>query len=147
MDDLLLIILTLVVTVIGALGQINKKKKSTRQQNHAEGNVPEEEPDNFWDFLNEEAYSQTEQQEEHLPEEEMIEEEESSPQKMDKPQPEPKITKPEYQFTAKNEGQSIYSSEITDKAEEEKRKTKKKRRDFSLRKAVIYSEILNRKYE
>jgi cell division protein FtsN len=147
MDDLLFIILTLIVTVIGALGQINKKKRSARQQNQAEGNEPEEKPDNFWDFLNEEAYSQTEQQEEHLPEEEMIEQEDPLARKMDKPEPEPKITKPEYRFTAKNEGQSIYSSEITDKADEEKRKTKKKIRDFSLRKAVIYSEILNRKYE
>ena len=148
MDDLLFIILTLIVTVIGALGQINKKKKSARRQNQAEGNnLPEEKSDNFWNFLNEEAYSQTERQEKHLQEEEMIDREDAFPGDREKPERNPTLTKPGYRFTAENEGQNIFSSEITDKAEEEKIRTKKKRRDFSLRKAVIYSEILNRKYE
>ncbi|MFW5831537.1 MAG: hypothetical protein ACOCVA_04750 [Prolixibacteraceae bacterium] len=137
MDDLLLIILMIVVSVIGALGQINKKKKSAQQEN-----LPEENKDNFWDFLNEEAYGQEEQQEE-----EVTEPEEPVFEPVKQPGAQPEIKKPEYRFSAENEGQSIYNTEITDLREEDKGKTKKKLKDFSLRKAVIYNEILNRKYE
>ncbi len=136
MDDLLLIILMIVVSVIGALGQINKKKRANQQEN-----VPEEKKDNFWDFLNEEAYGQEEQPEEETETEEPVFE------PVKQPEAQPKTKKTEYRFSAENEGQGIYNTEITDLGKEDKGKTKKKLKDFSLRKAVIYNEILNRKYE
>ena len=127
MDDLIVIILTLIIAGVGALRQLKKKKQ-------AEPNMePQEETDSFWDLLEDEPepIEQTENLD-HEVEKEMV-----RPEQV-------KIT-PRYQFKANNEEKSVTVEEA--KMEVKKPKLKSKlNEEFSLRKAVIYSEILNRKY-
>ena len=126
MDDLIVIIITLIIVVVGALGQIKKKKplpQNPEQQNK---------PTGFWDLLKEEA-GYPEQQPEYTSNEE--------------PATETVFHEeiPDYKFTVNNEAKSIFASDKNKTKTEEIRETKTKEK-FSLRKAVIYSEILNRKY-
>ncbi len=127
MDDIVVIILTLLVVVIGIVGQAKKRKAISQQPKT--GNPPQ----NIWDLLESQM---TPEPQTYEPEPELEPEDEI----MDVV---PKT--PVYEFDAKNEGKSV----IKDKTDpvisvEERRKSKKEK--FPLRKAVIYSEILNRKY-
>jgi len=131
MDDLVVIILTLIIVVLGAIGQIKKKKPApdngSRQSNS----------EDFWDLLTGEQ--------EFVPEQPRV-----TPEAEPMPA-EPMPQTPEYSFTPENEGvtdltetpditkQSFYS-------QEEDKKVKTDTENFSLRKAIIYSEIINRKY-
>lgn len=141
MDDLLVIILTLVFAAIGIFGQM-KKKQAANQRGPQPEPQPEselDEPESFWDFLDPESQRNTMQQ---APVQVMEEQKQPVETVADKPAPK----KAEYQFEPENEGASIYAHDLTsDKnKEQEEKKTPKDR--FSLKKAVIYSEILNRKY-
>ncbi|MCG6189138.1 hypothetical protein [Maribellus maritimus] len=134
MDDLIVIILTLIVAVVGAIGQIKKKK----QQQTDPGTEEQNSSDNFWDVL-EDFGVQTTKPEPKEPEYEPATIEE-------KP-----VKKRQYTFNAENEGKdsvfkktSSIKNEIKQNLEEEKKENISN--TFSLRKAVIYSEILNRKY-
>jgi hypothetical protein len=148
MDDLIVIILTLIVAVVGALGQIKKKK------NAPQTNSEDESKNDFWSFITEDiTENQIERQE---PEEQNIQSEpETFAQqvKLLNKKQEEKIQEnrefSKYNFKAGNEGKSVLKDNLSANSEDKKqpkKKTKRKARDFSLRKAVIYSEILNRKY-
>lgn len=126
MDDLVVIILTLIIAGAGVLGQMKKKKQAT--------SVPGEQknPENIWDLFKQEAFPQMPQTE---PEYYMDEEPESIPY----------INEQGYKFEAKNEGGVVINKEVKPEITV-KDSIKEKEEVFSLRKAVIYSEILNRKY-
>lgn len=126
MDDLVVIIITLVIVVVGALGQIKKKKPL--QQNPEQQNKPP----GFWDLLKEDMDYQGQQPEYTTNEEPATE-------------PEFHGKNPDYQFKGENETTSVFAEDKNKLKTEEKGETKTKEK-FSLRKAVIYSEILNRKY-
>ena len=131
MDDLVVLILTLIIVVLGAIGQFKKKKPAPANETQKSSS------EDFWDMLTSEQEFVA-QQPEVTPAAEPI-------------QPEPVPETPKYTFTPENEGisdltktddltkQSIYTDE-----EEKTGKTDTEK--FSLRKAIIYSEIINRKY-
>ena len=127
MDDLVVIILTLLIAGAGAIGQMKKKKQTTP--------IPAgqaKQPENIWGLFKEEAFPQIPQPD---PEFYLDEEPESIPYENEQ----------NYKFEAKNEGGIIINNEI--KPEPIINDViKDKKEVFSLRKAVIYSEILNRKY-
>jgi len=126
MDDLVVIILTLIIAGAGAIGQLKKKKQAT--------SVPGEQkkPENIWDLFKEEAFPQAPQTEQEYY---MDEEPESIPYENEQG----------YKFEPKNEGGVIINNEV--KTEPSiKDSIKGNKEGFSLRKAVVYSEILNRKY-
>lgn len=127
MDDLIVIILTLIVAGVGALSQLKKKKQAADKTNG------ENSPDSFWDLLQGESNLTNYTEELEF---ESISEPPTSQQEV-------KADKFKYQTAANNESQSISNNKL----KKEKSKIKSKlNEDFSLRKAVIYSEILNRKY-
>ncbi len=142
MDDLLVIILTLVFAVAGIFGQMKKKQAENREGNKAQPQPEnlQEESDNFWDFLEPES-------QQNYREQEPVAEPKQQKQPIQTVAEKPVVKKPKYQFKAENEGTSIYAHDLTsdNKPEEKKVRTTSKDR-FSLKKAVIYSEILNRKY-
>ena len=126
MDDILVIILTLVVAAIGALGQ--RKKKTNKTQPAGVQN----ESSDFWDvIMRQEEQPIMHQERGDVSEKEEIVEEE---------------VKPKYQFAVQDEGTSDLEEEEIKKRVVEKRKVLIEGEEFSLRKAVIYNEILNRKY-
>lgn len=135
MDDLVVIILTLVVAVFGIIGQTRKKKLTGEQQQNVK------EPASFWDMF--ENQINPEQQftginnfvDEQEPDELIVEDD-----RIDLAPP-PQT----YKFDAKNEGKSILKERVVSKVFKPKT-TKPKKKKFPLRQAVIYSEILNRKY-
>ena len=126
MDDIVVIILTLLVAVIGIVGQTKKQRKTVRQQPKS-GKSPQ----NIWDLL--EAQMAPEQQK-YEPEAEQ-----------DDDILDVIPDTPVYDFDANSEGKSVIkeNAESVTSVEEIKKPKKEK---FPLRKAVIYSEILNRKY-
>lgn len=134
MDDLIIIILTFIIAAAGMIGQIRKKKQQQPETN----GKPQNSSDNFWEFLDDLS---------------------GEPQRQEvvAPPPEPPKTteifkeQPKYAFNAENEGQRIVDTENDllkdDISQPPDNKRKERISDtFSLRKAVIYSEILNRKY-
>jgi len=132
MDDLVVIILTLIVAVVGTIGQI-KKKKNSKGANKENISSPE----NIWDLLKNEAGASDQSVNPEYSEQDFEEEY--------KEEQVPYINEQGYTFDAKNEGGSITTKKV--QAESEKKITKTRLKEkFSLRKAVIYSEILNRKY-
>ncbi|WP_167610307.1 hypothetical protein [Maribellus sediminis] len=137
MDDLIVIILTIVVAAIGIIGQRNKKKAA--QVNGTPGEAPKQQPMDFWDLImNEENRATQFQPQAYYEEEDEIIEEQKQPPVVEKPR--------QYEFAADNEGRSDIEEELRKALEPRARKLKIEGEEFSLRKAVIYSEILNRKY-
>ncbi len=137
MDDLIVIILMVIVTVVGAVGRINKNKRPQPQPKADKKTY--EGPDDFWEFL-ENAGGQAEQTSTQPIAQEPVAEVKAEVQEI----------QPKYTFNADGEGQNAVAKDdtITD---EIKHPVKGKKREsisgaFSLRNAVIYSEILNRKY-
>lgn len=126
MDDLIVVILTLLIAGAGAIGQMKKKK-----QLPVESEEPKT-PENIWELLRGETFSQKPY---NAPVFDEIEKEES----------EPYINEQEYKFEAKNEGGLLVNTEMKVHSPDVKITTKNKIK-FPLRKAIIYSEILNRKY-
>ncbi len=130
MDDIVVIIITILIAVLGALSQ--RKKRQTAQE---QGKTQQQKPFDFWEMLNDQGTAEDPYQ--HYEPETEIEEEplDVVPEK-----------KPVYQFSASREG----SSDITETQFKEPVRTKRKvlvdGEKFSLRKAVIYNEIMNRKY-
>lgn len=126
MDDLIVIILTLIVAVFGVVGQIRKKKATQT------GSGDQKKPSGFWDMLVDEA-DHLAQEQEVVYEDEVLIENQSIKQKE------------EYNYSETNDENFTVRKKIT-KEVNKKDNTSKIRKGFSLRKAVIYSEILNRKY-
>lgn len=137
MDDLIVIILTLIIAAAGVIGQVKKKK-----QPQPEGDENQQKTTgDFWDFLDDLG---GENQPNNITQAET--EINVEPEKIQ----EVVKKKPEYTFIAEKEGrnslvkQTAIKDEIKDLMDEEEEE--KISDTFSLRKAVIYSEILNRKY-
>ncbi len=133
MDDLIVIILTILVAVVGALNQRKKKREA-----EASASASEEagQPVDFWEMIM--------QQEERPPVYQTVpQEEEDLYDEVVDTVPKPK---PVYQFKAEAEG----SSEVVEVKKILQREAKKPvmvdGEEFSIRKAIIYSEIMNRKY-
>jgi hypothetical protein len=126
MDDLIVIILTLLIAGAGAIGQL-KKKKEIPVSPEVQKN-----PENIWDLFNQEVFAPEVQKE---PEYFTDDSEES----------EPYINEQGYKFESLNEGGTLLNNQINIQPAVNNTITKKKEK-FPLRKAVIYSEILNRKY-
>lgn len=126
MDDLIVIILTLVVAGIGILGQIKKKKQAETASNQPN------QPEDFWDLIKNEPDFPGQEEENKYYEEENTE----------------PVISPETSYQIVN---TAHRKPAVKKDEYGKKTTRKKVKSktmegFSLRKAVIYSEILNRKY-
>jgi len=127
MDDLVVIILTLLIAGAGIIGQLKKKKQAT-------STVPSENqtPEDIWSLFRQETFFPNLNAE---PENLNIDQEESESFENEQ----------NYEFEAKNEGGILINKELKAKPVAKDIITKKKER-FPLRKAVIYSEILNSKY-
>ena len=135
MDDLIVIILTLIVAAAGAFGQLKKKKQATP----VEGNESKT-PESLWDLLQGEPdYKQPVEVQEF--EKEKYDEQKEPLLRADSKE----INESEYKFVAQNEGQVVAPVKKPMAANKKKLKSAIIK-DFSLRKAVIYSEILNKKY-
>ncbi len=134
MDDLIVIILTLIIAGVGVLGQYKKKKQI---QPTAEGNV--EPAKSFWDLIMQEPAAPQQMEDLEFDSPDYYDEENEVGEEVQS-----QIKKPAYQ----NESNTKIA--VNKKTDIKKTKGKKMRsilnEDFSLRKAVIYSEILNRKY-
>ena len=126
MDDLIVIILTLLIAGAGAIGQIKKKKQIPV------AGEEQKTPENIWDLFREET---------------LLPEPKTEPEyfEMEQQESEPYENEQGYNFAANDEGGTLIKKgiEIQPVAKEI---VQKRREKFPLRKAVIYSEILNRKY-
>jgi hypothetical protein len=127
MDDLIVLILTLLIGVIGVVGQIRKKKQQSTQE-------PQEKEPGFWDMFEEKMEAAPQQKPERQIEVEPVAE------------PAGEKTKPEYEFITENKIKSGKYNKPTINSKQEVPRKKKQKQKFPLRKAVILSEILNRKY-
>lgn len=129
MDDIIVIILTLIVALFGILN--NKKKKNANQSMAAETS---NEPSGFWDMIMDGGNNV---QEANIPE--YVEPE---PEEEEIKEP---VMQSKYRFSASNKGSSDIKDELK-KVVVQKKGVTIDGEEFSLRKAVIYNEILNRKY-
>lgn len=102
MDDLVVIILTLIIVILGAVGQIKKKKplQPNESQNKRSGD--------FWDFLEGEP--------EFVPQQTQF-----TPPSEPEPVEVMPEEKPEYKFTPKNEGKTSIKKELVENLKEEKK--------------------------
>jgi hypothetical protein len=128
MDDLLVVILTLIIAGAGALGQL-KKKKQIPGSSAGETNTP----DDIWNYLKNEAGISHFEEESYEAKEVFVKE------------PGPAINEQNYSFNAKNEGGKAIENAFKEPIINRQKKSVFKG-NFSLRDAVIYNEILNRKY-
>ena len=137
MDDLIVIILTLIIAGAGAIGQMKKKK---RLKPEGEENQQKTTGD-FWDFIDD-LGGESQPANFTPPETETDAEPEGTPEFVKE--------QPKYVFKAEEERQSTFfkNDTVKDEIKEQLKKEKQEKisESFSLRKAVIYSEILNRKY-
>lgn len=127
MDDLVAIILTLVFVAIGAFGQMKKKKKL----------IPETESNNdtkddIWGLF-EKVTGFENYREDPYGNTEVVAKE-----------PGPAVNEQNYSFKATDEGGSVIEKESQIKKSSVRKNAI--RENFSLKQAVIYNEILNRKY-
>jgi hypothetical protein len=131
MDDIIVLILTLIFIIAGVFGQM--KKRQTAANSESEQDPSSEKPGNgnFWEHLQDE-WDETEQE---------------SVQHVYQKQSNLENIEQDYLFKAEDEGKRIFTrnTKISEPLQVEKRTSK--RFKFSLKKAVIYSEILHRKYE
>lgn len=128
MDDIVLIILTLVVAVIGILNK--QRKKNAAQQPAPQGN---KQASGFWDLIMDNDDNQEDEVVDSLEPEVIVDDFEKA------------RNRAQYSFVPSSEGSSMSNPE----AKVIHKKSKKVvvvGEAFSLRKAVIYNEILNRKY-
>lgn len=133
MDDLVVIILTILIAVVGGLSQ---RKKRREMQNANSTQTQPSQPMDFWDLLREQSTGQH-PFEEAEPMVEMAKEE---------PVDTVPAPKPVYQFSAAVEGSSDIMESSIKGPKKKRQKVLIEGEKFSLRKAIIYSEIMNRKY-
>jgi hypothetical protein len=126
MDDLIVIILTLLIAGAGAIGNLKKKKQIPVADGEPKA------PENIWDLLREET---------------LLPEQKTEPEyfEMEQQESEPYENEQGYNFAANDEGGTLINKKIEIQPVV-KKTTQKNREKFPLRKAVVYSEILNRKY-
>jgi len=128
MDDLLVVILTLIIAGAGALGQLKKKKQLPQGTGGAINT-----PDDIWNLINADAVTKQYEDEPYEAKEVFVKE------------PGPAVNEQNYAFNPKNEGGKVIDSLVAKPALTPKKRSVFKS-NFSIRDAVIYNEILNRKY-
>lgn len=128
MDDLLVVILTLIIAGAGALGQLKKKKQvpDAADQDFSK-------PEDIWSLFNEDLVKNHHAEDPFGTKEVFVQE------------PEPAVNEQNYSFSPKNEGGKAIVTPVTKPTVISKKRSVIKS-NFSLREAVIYNEILNRKY-
>ena len=142
MDDAVVIILTLLIMVVGAVNQIRKKQKAPLPEEPGKATPPKK---NFWEeLLDSEEFNQVNKQETKTDDWEPYYEEPEKKVETPKTKSEPIILKPE------NEGVHSIKTEKMDiiKTSEigSEKKAAKLPGGFTLRRAIIFSEIIQRKY-
>jgi hypothetical protein len=125
MDDLVVIIMTIVIVGIGALGQLKKKKQAIANS------LQPDQTEDVWDLVDEGTEFPVQKEPDFV--------------KVKKPQPVIKNKDSLYNIKEEERRKAKLRDELAGKSLKIKAK-QKALKDFSLRKAVIYSEILNRKY-
>ena len=133
MDDLIVIILTLIFAAAGVFGQM--KKKQAERNNEGLEEEPEG-ADNFWDLLEEEGEQPQKRQEVMKQKQRVTKETEASPV----------AAKASPARGKQIADTSVYNDDLTGGTQKTVQRKRRQRDRFPLRKAVIYSEILNRKY-
>ena len=128
MDDIVVIILTLIVALFGILNKTRKKNAAPGESASGAGSAQD-----FWEMLMDDNENVPPQSQQQVVRDEVVEE---------KPE---KEARPAYQYSAEGK-----KSTPLKRKEQPAKKTKKQSlllgEKFSLKKAVIYSEIINRKY-
>jgi hypothetical protein len=132
MDDLIIIILTLIFVGVGILGQFKKKQA----ENTSETEQEPDHADDFWELLG------SDEEVREQPQAQPTKEEEKSSKSVYRRE----FFEPASDSVTETEHSSIYAHDLTGSQNENEAKRSNKKDRFSLRKAVIYSEILNRKY-
>lgn len=128
MDDLIVVILTLVIAGAGVLGQLKQKKQV---HDGAAGNLNT--PEDIWNLFKDD------------PEISHFVEDPYGTKEVFVNEPGPAVNEQNYTFNQKNEGGKIIETTLAKPAVIPKKKPVFKN-NFSLRDAVIYNEILNHKY-
>ncbi|RIH63827.1 hypothetical protein D1164_18000 [Mariniphaga sediminis] len=130
MDDIIVLILTLIFIVAGIFGQ--KRKRQQALQETESGNQPQK--DDFWDLLDGDRKDP--------------EWTEFNPGEREEVKEEVPFKEEKYHFKPENEGAGIYVNNTTGKDRRNTKPAHKKirKKKFPLKEAVIYSEILQRKY-
>ncbi len=135
MDDSIVIILTLIIAGVGLFGKLKKKKPV---QSGSQNSTPSE---TFWDLIQGNQNLQT-----STTNPELFDEMEYAEENEPVTEPQQKtVTSPTSQFTQENKGAYDIPDNLKQEVKNPQLKSKL-RENFSLREAVIYSEILNRKY-
>lgn len=127
MDDIIVIILTLIFIVAGIFGQMKKKPPVPQPQME-----PQHAEDDFWDMLDDDPTEMRPATKEPVPSNTRMEKK-SSPEN-------------KYEFKPENEGARVTKRNMPKRDELKKEPGTTKKRKFPLKEAVIYSEILHRKY-
>jgi hypothetical protein len=131
MDDIIVLILTLIFIIAGVFGQMKKRQTEANAEPEPDSSSEKQGSGNFWDHLQDEW-------------------EEPEPEKAEpvlQKQPRFRNIEQNYLFKAEDEGKRTFTrtTKISEPLQVDKRSSK--RIKFPLKKAVIYSEILHRKYE
>jgi hypothetical protein len=131
MDDIIVLILTLIFIIAGVFGQMKKRQTEANAEPDADSSAERPGSGNFWEHL------QDEWEEPDLKEAEPVNQKQPIIRNIEK----------DYLFKAEDEGKRTFtrSTKISAPLQVDKRVSKRKK--FPLKKAVIYSEILYRKYE
>ncbi len=128
MDDLLVVIITLIIAGAGALGQLKKKKQlpggAARNLNT---------PEDIWNLFKDDPVLTHLAEDPYGTKEVFVKE------------PGPAVNEQNYTFSPKNEGGKVIETAAAKPAVSSQKKSVFKG-NFSLRDAVIYNEILTRKY-
>jgi hypothetical protein len=127
MDDIIVIILTLIFIVAGIFGQMKKKPPVPQPQTE-----PLSAEDDFWDMLDADREEIRPKVDEQGPSKIRMEKMPSSGNK--------------YEFKPENERNRKTIRDRIEQNEVKNRKQTDRKRKFPLKEAVIYSEILHRKY-
>jgi len=128
-DNWLVVILSIVLMVAGSLGQLKKKKPMVTQP---EGKKPEPE---IWETLFGESEEPAIEPQEYI---------EIAPESEGNMNPE--VAVPEYRFENEEGKSFLYKKDSTPDEPEHPLNEASYMDDFSLQRAVVYSEILNPKY-
>ena len=136
MDDILVVVVTIIVAGIGFISKLKKKKEQAPKTENLNTSK------SFWDLIQGESEIP---QTETVPDYYESEFEEEEEKQLERKYTEIKSKKSTYHSISSLKSNLHNKKEVVNK----KKRTKLKnglKENFSLRKAVIYSEILNRKY-
>ncbi|WP_320110519.1 hypothetical protein [Draconibacterium orientale] len=128
MDDIVVIILTLIVAVFGILNKTRKKNAAPGESASGAGSAQD-----FWEMLMDDNENVPRQPEPPVVHHDVVEEEPVQQ------------ARPAYQFSTETKKSAPLKRKMQ-RAKKTKKQSLLLGEKFSLKKAVIYSEIINRKY-